>query len=98
MISSDLIQAAIISKLKDDTTLVDFLTARASADEIRESQWQGAAFTYPAVRVDLGTQVPIGDGTCVPFQSEVSFSVLSFSEQDSSQQADVLAGLFNSSA
>ena len=93
MIRNDLIQAGIIAALKANTALVDFLTARASVDEIREAQWQGAIFTYPAVRVDLGTQVPNGNGTCHPTMSDLAFSIFSFSELDSSQQADELAGL-----
>ena len=58
MISNDLVQAAIVAKLKADTTLVAWLTARSAENEIRESQWQGTVFSFPAVRVELGTQEP----------------------------------------
>jgi len=95
MISNDLIQAAIVSKLKANSALVAWLTARSAGSEIRESQWQGAVFTYPAVRVDLGTQVPVSNGSCRTSESEMPFSIFSMSESDSSQQADVLAGLVN---
>ena len=96
MISNDVIQAAIIAKLKANTALVAWLTNLNAGSEIRESQWQGTVFTYPAVRVDLGTQVPgPANGSCHLSESEIPFSVYSMSEADSSQQADVLAGLVN---
>ncbi len=93
MIANNLIQAEIISKLKADTALIDFLTDLSAGNEIREAQWQGAIFTYPAVRVDLGTQIRTGNGACRLRNSEVSFSIISLSESDSSQQSDVLADL-----
>lgn len=95
MISPELIQAAIITQLKANTALINWLTARNAANEIRENEWQGSNFVYPNVRVDLGTQVPVTNGVCHPTQSNLSFSVFSFSEQDSSKQANVLAGLVN---
>ena len=96
MISPELIQAAIITKLKANIALTDFLTALSAGDEIRESQWTGVTFTYPAVRVEAGTQIPDGDlGTCHTTRSEVPFTVASFSDGDSSRQADTLAGLVN---
>lgn len=95
MVSNEVFQAAVIAKLKANTTLTSWLTARGAGSEIRENQWQGAAFVYPAVRIDVGTQTPIGDGPCYLENSEVTFTVLSFSESDSSKEADVLAGLVN---
>jgi hypothetical protein len=96
MISNDLIQAAIIAKLKADNTLVNWLSALDAGAEIREAQWQGTVFVYPAVRVDLGTQVPLANGACHINESEIPFTVYSMSEADSSRQADILAGLVNS--
>ena len=84
------VQASIIAKMKDASTLVAWLTARSVESEIRENQWQGRDFTYPATRVDLLPQVPLGNPPCV---SEVGFNVHCFSESDSSRQADTLAGL-----
>jgi len=96
MIANDLIQAAIISALKADTTLTDWLTALNAGSEIRETSWAGVTFSYPAVRVQVGTQAPgPADSTCYLTSGEVPFTVLSFSESDSSQQADHLAGLVN---
>ncbi len=92
MISNDLIQAAIISKLKADSALIEWLTERGSSKEIRENQWQGRSFSYPAVRVDLGTQTEQGNPPCY---STMPFSIYSYTEDDSSQLCDVLAGLVN---
>jgi len=96
MISPELIQAAIISHLKADTNLIAWLTARSVANEIREANWQGAAFSYPAVRAEAGSQLP-GPPTSVCYLTtgEVTFTVQSFDESDSSKETDVLAGLVN---
>lgn len=93
MISNDLIQAALIAKLKADTALVAWLTAESAANEIREIQWQGAQFVYPAVRAGAGSQLPGGNGPCYTTTGQTPFSVLAFAEDDSSQNADILAGL-----
>lgn len=95
MIANDRVQAGIIAKLKANAALIAWLTAKSADDEIRESQWQGTVFTYPAVRVDLGTQLPGGNGPCYLINGEIPFTVYSYSEDDSSKQADVLAGLVN---
>lgn len=95
MISNDLVQAGIVAKLKADATLVAWLTARSASNEIREAQWQGTIFTYPAVRVEMGTQLPDGNGICYTKNGETTFTVYSFSEHDSSKQSDELAGLVN---
>lgn len=96
MISPELIQAAIISHLKANTPLVAWLTALSAGAEIRETSWQGAVFTYPAVRAEAGSQLP-GPATSVCYLTtgEVPFTILSFGESDSSKQADTLAGLVN---
>lgn len=94
MIASNLIQAAIIAALQADANLVAWLTAKTAGDEIRERQWQGADFVYPAVRVEVGTQLPDGPtSSCYETNGDVTFTVQSFSEDDSSQNADTLAGL-----
>lgn len=93
MISNDLIQAAIIAKLQASTALVNFLTSKSAGDEVREVQWQGRGFVYPAVRAAVGTQTPGGNGPCYTVNGETAFTVMSFSELDSSEEADQLAGL-----
>lgn len=96
MIANNTIQAAIITHLKADTPLTAYLTAQAAANEIREIEWQAAQFVYPSVRVGTGTQVPDGPtSVCYTTNGEVTFTVVSFGEGDSSLQADELAGLVN---
>lgn len=96
MISNELIQAAVITRLKANTALVNWLTTRSAANEIRELQYQGTTFTYPAVRVQMGAQVPDGlTSVCYEANGEIPFTVISFSESDSSLQCDQLAGLVN---
>ena len=93
MISPDLVQAAIIAKLQADATLLAWLTARSAASEIRENQWQGVSFVYPAVRVDLLPQTEPANPPCY---SQQLFNVFAFAEGDSSQNSAILAGLIDS--
>lgn len=96
MISNELIQAAIISKLQANTALTTWLTARNAGSEIRELQYQGTTFIYPAVRAQAGAQAPDGPTShCYTSNSEQPFTVVSYSEGDSSRECDQLAGLVN---
>lgn len=92
MIDNNLIQAAIVTKLKANAALVGYLTQFGAQDEIRESQYQAAGFLYPNVRVELGTQIEEGNPPCY---STTPFTVYSYSEKDSSQEANQLAGYVN---
>lgn len=96
MLSPVVVQVAIVAKLKADIDLVAWLTARSVSDEIREAQWQGTDFSYPAVRVDLGVQVPKGDH-CYTKNARISFIILSYAEGPSSKACNELAALVNSS-
>lgn len=89
MIRDDQIQAGIVSYLKSKTTITSQLS---DTDEIREDQWQGRDFVYPNIRVRLISNSPQGDirGGC---NHLVSIGIQVFSEQDSSQQADRIAGI-----
>lgn len=96
MISNVAIQTAIIAQLKANTALVNWLTALSAGNEIRETNWQGTTFTYPAVRAAAGNQQPGPETSkCYLTTGETPFTVVSFSEHDSSQQADDLAALVN---
>lgn len=90
MIDNNEIQAAIVAKLKANTALVTWLTARGAGDEIREAQYQARQFLYPAVRVEIGTQTEEGNPPCY---STLPFTVYAYSEKNSSQEANELAGL-----
>ena len=89
MIDNDLIQAAIVAKLKANSALTTWLAARSTAGEIREAQFQGRDFLLPCVRVELGSQIEDGNPPCY---STLPFTVYSYSEQGSSQEANQLAG------
>jgi hypothetical protein len=93
VIDNSEIQAAIVAKLKANSALTAWLAARSTAGEIRENQFQGREFQYPAVRVDLGTQTEEGNPPCY---SVLPFTVYCYSEKGSSQEANELAGLVNS--
>jgi len=92
MIANDILQKAIVARLKADGPLVAALNG--SNKEVREQQWQGRNFTYPAVRVALGTQMPRIEMTPCEW-ARLSFSILCLSEEHSSQQTDNIAGLVN---
>lgn len=88
MLGNDDIQAGLVSYLKAQTTIVNELN---SSGEIKEDQWQGTTFLYPAVRVDLGIQLPIANCSA----ANVNFSILCYSEKASSQEADQLSEIVN---
>lgn len=92
MKAPDDVQAAVIAHLKADTDLVAWLTARSAASEIRENQWQGVSFTYPAVRVDLLPQTENGNPPCY---SQQLFNVYGFIEGNSSLEGGDLIGLID---
>lgn len=88
MISTQTVQEALVTELKNDAPLVTAVGA-----EIREAQWQGVDFAYPAIRVDMIRMVPWHPGTCANRLNCSKFSVLTFSEESSSFEANQLAGL-----
>lgn len=96
MISNNVIQAAVVAQLQANTALTNWLTSKSATGEIREANYQGTQFVYPATRVDVGTQSPGPETSiCYLTTGETTFTVLSFSEADSSKEADELTGLVN---
>jgi hypothetical protein len=87
--SNDAIQASIIAKLKASTTV----TAEVGSSEIREDQWQGTEFVYPNVRVRMINNVPTMGSNCL--RANIDLSILVFTEDDSSRNADRIAGIIN---
>lgn len=82
------IQSGLVSYLKANTSLI----AVVSAIEVREYQWQGTGFTYPNVRVKVHRNTPL-EVNCDA--SHVEFSIFIYSEQDSSIEAETIAGIIN---
>ena len=90
MISNNEIQEALITKLKAETTV---LAELSDTNEIREDQWQGSAFSYPAIRVRMYSNSPLENSDCDQTKIRVGLEV--FSEDASSQQADTIAGIIH---
>lgn len=78
------IQVSIVANLKSRASLVSFLS---SSSQIKESQFQGTEFFYPAVRVSVDWMPPLP--RCLG-TAEIVIDV--FSEQKSSDQASTIAG------
>lgn len=88
MISNSQIKAAWIARLKSNAAI----TALVNQDEIREDDWKGTYFSYPNIRVKLSPLSPTNSTVdCRVFSSEVS--ILVFSEEKSSKQADDIASV-----
>lgn len=88
MISPNDIQAGILTRLQADATLVALLAGTSS---IKADQWQGTTFVYPAVRINLGTIMPIGDcAGCT-----LTFGIECYTEDDSENRANTIADTVN---
>lgn len=89
MQSPDLVQQAIVDKLKASLALL------AVTSDIREFSWKGRDFTWPNVRVQLGMQFARSDGNCRTTLSSQLFMARASSEKDSAIEALTIAGLIN---
>lgn len=87
--SNDLIQTAIIARLKAESSV----TAEVTSAEVREDQWQGTEFIYPNVRVRMINNVPVRGFECNT--GNIDMSVLVHTQDDSSRNADRIAGIIN---
>ena len=85
----DYIKGAIVSRLKAQATIVAELDSSA---EIKEAQWQGRDFKYPAIRVSVSPIDPM-QPDCNRW--EVPFVIATFSEEASSYQADKISGIIH---
>jgi hypothetical protein len=84
MSSGEAVQASWIAYLKSKTSLTSLLSA---SNQIKETQWQGDSFTYPAIRVSVDYEPSVLG--CGPDNIEVTIEV--FSEEKSSKQAAHIA-------
>lgn len=83
--TEETIQMAFIANLKADANLYPYFGT--SGTEIREAQWQGADFVYPALRVYVDV-LPSMNG-CGTDTAYVCLEV--YSEEKSSKQAKEIA-------
>lgn len=86
MISVSDIQAAFVTSLKADNTIVSSVMP---ANEVKENQWQGKDFTYPNIRIDMLPERPASQTNCDGNYVDVQFRV--FSENPSSKEANDIA-------
>jgi hypothetical protein len=84
LIRSDQVRDAIIDKIKANTTIMALLS---DSNEVREAYWSGSEFTYPNYRVRINSITPFQD--CY---QNLDASILCYSEQASSQEAEEMAG------
>ena len=84
MISHDIIQAAVIAKLRASAALL------AVTADIRELGYQGTDFTYPNVRLQIQAQE--ADLDCATL-SLVTFSLYAYSDLPSSKECSSLVDM-----
>lgn len=87
MIANHIIQRNILADLLAYTDLTDLL---GSVDEIRESQYQGTDFRYPAVRLFIDNQKPILNREQCD-HANLSFIVRAYTESGSSRECNIIA-------
>lgn len=83
MRTGDEARAALLAYLKSQSVITTLL---ASSGSIKEAQWQGVDFVYPAVRLSMDF-IPSING-CGPDKAE--FTIENFSEEKSSAQAETI--------
>lgn len=88
MIGDEILQAAIITKIKSQAPY-----GNVASTEIRELEWQGDSFTYPNIRVELETNVPYFDDQERCTLQRVEFSIYCYSEQRSSKECSQIKTL-----
>jgi len=95
MIINSQIQQELVTRLKDGTRpeIATLHAALATDEEIRENQFQGTQFAYPAIRVAFTYLNPTENTPCRDDIFRSYFSIVSFSESTSSLEADTIAGL-----
>ena len=92
---NDLIQYAVVDYMKNATICSVIRDELSDTDEIREDQWQGTKFEYPAIRVNLIENKPTTENEGC-HAAKIKLSIQVFSEDDSSRQSDRIAGIISS--
>jgi hypothetical protein len=89
VLRSDQIQEGLVSYLKSKPDITDLLY-NSGSNQIKEDQWKGTVAFYPGVRVRIISNSP-AEGGC--FGSKYSAGIQVFSEEASSLQSDMIAGV-----
>lgn len=87
----DEIQAGLVQYLKSKTTIVD-LIYNDDSEQIKEYDWQGTIAFYPCIRVRILNNYPMQQCGGSTFNA----SILAFSEEASSREANQIAGIIAS--
>jgi len=90
MLSPHEVQAAFITLLQGNAALV---AALAGPEAIKEAEWAGSSFDYPAVRLDIADMRPQGNGACAARWLSVTGSIIVLSKGDSSAECLTVLGL-----
>jgi hypothetical protein len=91
MIEPHIIQADIVADILTQASITDLL---ASAAEVREDQYQGTVYGYPAIRVDIISQTPI----VAPWPCDLTtlnFTLRVYTEGGSSKSNSIILGAIN---
>lgn len=88
MVNEELVQAAFIAKLKSMPDLTAEMIG-VSGTEIREYQWQGVDFIYPAIRVYVDVYPSING--CGPDRAEICAEI--FTDEKSSKKVKHMGGI-----
>ena len=92
MISPNLLQAAIVARLQANAVLIAALPDGANG--VKEAEWHGTGFNYPAVRVDRPRLEPQPNGGhCIDQVSNATIDVAIISKRESSRPASVIMGM-----
>lgn len=87
LITNNEIQASIVAWLKGRPLIVAEIL---DSDEIKEEQWQGTMFVYPAIRVRLISNKPENKQGCV---QPITLGIQVYTEDASSKNCDRIAGI-----
>ena len=88
MVEPELIQKDVLAKVKTFQIYFTGITLHFA-----EAQTQDDEFNYPAVRVMIINQIPVGNGTDRLKLSRVNFAVRVYSEKRSDYEANAVAGI-----
>lgn len=92
MIGNHVLQSDLVADLR---AAVAITTLLASSGEVRELQYQGADFAYPALRIHIDDNRPIITREQCD-HANLSFTVRVFAEGGSSRPASTIANAVNS--
>jgi hypothetical protein len=87
LITNNEIQAAVVGWLKSKPLIVVEIL---DSDEIKEEQWQGTMFVYPAIRVRLISNRPESRQGCI---QPITLGIQVYTEDASSKNCDRIAGI-----